>query len=946
MKQGDIYRDFEVTNTFRSHSFKGEARLLCHKSTGLRLFHIHNRDAENFFSITFNTPSENSCGTAHILEHSVLCGSRQFPSKTLFADLAAQTTNTFLNAMTYRDHTSFAAGSLIKKDFFTLFKVYADAVFSPLLLPEIFFQEAHRFEVDSGGKISVNGVVYSEMQGEYSDFESVLTEKLLTEFFADSHYGFDSGGDPKEIPKLTHEDLVDFHRRHYNVSNCIIFIYGDIPTKQHLDFIHENILSFYTERGAIFPLKEAAPKQVTHKTAFIHGPASEEEPTAGISFKIDNGANAETFHSLNLLYKLLFDNDSSLLKKHLIDGGFGSDFSPISETQTLNRFIIATFAMRGIPREDFPKYTDFVMKKLAEIAENPIPQDAISIVVNEWEFSLRELSVTPRPVLLFNQAISSLLYSENPFEFLQTKKIFARIKEKIKNDPLFFQKLIKKHLLGNSSSVKFFARGSEEFNEEYCNGERFFCENCGLSTDEIKIRDEKLKFFQGKRDCVSIPHLELADLPKKIPYDYGKTEQKGNFDFFSFETDTNGISYLGAFFSMGSLDKDLLPYMPFFCNAITSTGFGGKNWFDSMKEIYTHTGSFSADCQCNDAKFNRPGTEEPIFTLWASCLNEKVHKTVELMAGCVKTADFSDLSRLGMIFSDYCKEVKSSEFRNQLGLVAKRCNCNFSVEGTVLEIFYGMSQIRFVKDRENISPKELSRILNKIKGQLLDGGVNFLIISGKKGIGDGKTAMEEHFRDFSPYRWGLFATKNPDLSSLIFKNEIGNSEVFENPALTGFSGTAISVLPAYDDRFVYLAALSAFLNRGELWRKIRVKQGAYGVFTGVAVSTGLFWFLTYRDSQPENSFFLLKETLEEFLTTPISSQQILKIIISCVGKKILKKTPASRGVSAYMHTYEEIPKNRHLKLHKMLLKLREEDLKLGAKLLLNAMDKRRTCIFQ
>ncbi|MBQ5781274.1 MAG: insulinase family protein, partial [Spirochaetaceae bacterium] len=522
MTKGDFYRDFEVIDTFRSRDFKGEARLLCHKPSGLQLFHIHNKDEENFFSITFNTPSENSCGTAHILEHSVLCGSKNFPSKTLFADLASQTTNTFLNAMTYRDHTSFAAGSLIKKDFFTLFKVYSDAVFFPLLQPEIFLQEAHRFEMNSRGEVAVNGVVYSEMQGEYSDFEGVMTEKLLTEFFENNHYGFDSGGDPKEIPKLTHEKLRDFHRRHYTVNNCIIFVYGDIPTEQHLDFIHENILSLGEKGGEAFPLKEKASTIRSPKTVFMTGPSSEEEATAAISFKIDTGVKAETFHSLSLLYKLLFDTDASLLKKALIDGGFGSDFSPISETQTLNRFLIATFAMRGISEENFSKYTDFVMEKLAEIAENPIPREAISIVINEWEFSLRELSAKPRPVVLFNRALSSLLYSENPFEFLQTKKIFNRIKRKIKNDPEFFQKLIKKYFLKNSSVIKFFAQGSKDFDEEYRNCEKSFCENCNLSSEEITIQDKNLKIFQEKHNFISIPHLELEDLPTKFPFEYGK----------------------------------------------------------------------------------------------------------------------------------------------------------------------------------------------------------------------------------------------------------------------------------------------------------------------------------------------------------------------------------------------------------------------------------------
>ena len=239
----ESYKGFQFISQEYINDCSGYALYFRHKKTGLDVFHILNDDSENLFSFCFRTPIKNSKGAAHILEHSVLCGSKKFPLKEPFTNLMNQSLNTFLNALTYPDKTLYPASSTVKEDYFNIMSVYADAVFFPLLKKESFMQEAHRIEFDENENPSIQGVVYNEMKGNYSNFESVAQDEIIKSLFKNTNYEYDSGGDPVKIPEFSYEEFKAFHKKYYVPSNCLLFLYGNIPTEEQLDFIQENFLN-------------------------------------------------------------------------------------------------------------------------------------------------------------------------------------------------------------------------------------------------------------------------------------------------------------------------------------------------------------------------------------------------------------------------------------------------------------------------------------------------------------------------------------------------------------------------------------------------------------------------------------------------------------------------------------------------------------------------------
>ena len=242
LKVGQVYNGFKVISIDELAPFNSDGILFIHEKTGMQVFHLLNADEENLFSFGFRTPCENSMGVAHIMEHSVLCGSKNYPLKDPFKTLANQSVKTFLNAMTFPDKTVYPASSVVEQDYFNLMAVYADAVFFPLLTEQTFLQEGHRYEVNSKGELELQGVVFNEMKGAYSSIESVIEEEIKRGLLPKSSYQYDSGGDPLEIPDLTYEEFIEFHKKHYIPSNCFLFLYGNIESEKQLDFINEKVL--------------------------------------------------------------------------------------------------------------------------------------------------------------------------------------------------------------------------------------------------------------------------------------------------------------------------------------------------------------------------------------------------------------------------------------------------------------------------------------------------------------------------------------------------------------------------------------------------------------------------------------------------------------------------------------------------------------------------------
>jgi len=382
---GQRYGAFVLQSVTRVPEYESTGLLFLHEPTGCTVYHLHNDDEENLFSFIFKTPPTDSRGTAHIIEHAVLSGSREYPIKDPFLAPSRVSMNTFLNAMTYPDKTMYPASSTVKKDFFNLLEVYGDSVLFPLLRRETFHQEGRRYYFDDAGALEVDGVVYNEMKGNYSSHDSIAGEWSYRSLFPDSAYRFDSGGEPEEIRDLTYDEFVAFHRRWYHPSNCRIFLYGDIPPEETLRVLHDRFLSHFGEAGngdRRESLLEPQPRWESPRSFRLTSPAAEGDETAGKTTITMNWLTASVFDplmvlSLEVLTEILLGHSGSPLQKAIVDSGLGEDLSPVSGLDTHTMELVFTVGLRGTDPDRRDAFEALVIGVLGRLVADGIPADVV-----------------------------------------------------------------------------------------------------------------------------------------------------------------------------------------------------------------------------------------------------------------------------------------------------------------------------------------------------------------------------------------------------------------------------------------------------------------------------------------------------------------------------------------------------------------------------------------
>ena len=464
LKQGSTYKDFEVIEIKDLPDYSSMGIWLRHKLTGLEVFHMYNEDEENLFAFAFATPPEDSTGVAHIIEHSVLCGSKNYPVKDAFVRLSNQSIKTFLNAMTFSDKTVYPASSLSKTDYFNLMAVYGDAVFFPSLSEWTFMQEGHRLEIDQNGNPGIQGVVYNEMKGCYSSFDNYVSDWALRSVLPNTIYDCDSGGDPLDIPLLTYEQFKAFHKKYYSPSNCQVFLYGNIPTENQLDFIQERFLDKF-DSSVMQVNKDDYKKNII---GLIKPPVSFEKPvymekpgpsadsdnqgcTVSMSWFLGDSTDPIRYIETILLAEILMGHDGSPLVKALIESGIGEDISPCCGINGEMHWISFTTGLRGVEKKDAHKVENVVFDVLQKLYKNGVNEEDLKAAILSVDFSYREVrrGYGPYSLVLMRRCLKGWLYGKSPFKTLQTIPAFEEVKKRIAENPDYIQSLIRELLLEN-----------------------------------------------------------------------------------------------------------------------------------------------------------------------------------------------------------------------------------------------------------------------------------------------------------------------------------------------------------------------------------------------------------------------------------------------------------------------------------------------------------------
>ena len=861
LKEGDSIGGYRICRVCSLEQISSIFYELEHEKTKARHVHISTDDTDNTFSVAFKTVPEDSTGVAHILEHTVLCGSRSFPVRDPFFSMLKRSLSTFMNAFTASDWTMYPFSTQNKKDFYNLLDVYLDAAFFPNLDSLSFKQEGHRLEVesDSGEKGAFNlaykGIVYNEMKGAMSSPSEVLARSLLQSLYPSTTYRFNSGGEPALIPQLTHEQLKAFHRRHYHPSNAFFYTYGNLPLKDHLNFIDEKILRHF---DTIDP-KTEVPSQVRWKgpkyDTYYYHLNKDEDPTkkcqvclAWLTADIKDSFEVLV---LTLLEQILLGNSASPLHKALIDSKLGSALSDGTGFDADNRDTLFVAGLKDVKESDADTIETIIFDVLGHLADDGIDKKLIDSAIHQLEFHRKEITNYPFPygIKLLVNFCGSWFHGGDPVRILNFDEDITALTDKVSREP-FFENRIKTFFLGNPHRVRLTLMPDQEMavkEEMRVTRELDVLQKDMTETDFTKIRKDtdELKNLQEKVEDVSVlPTLEREDIPpqvKGIP----ETVMKEPVPAACYQQPTAGIFYFCAAAGSGNLPQRLIPLVPFFCHAFTKIGTTRRDYTDMVQLIDAYTGGIELSTQAR-SQFDGEGTCLPFVTFNGKCLARNQDRMFAIIYELLCSFDFSDLTRLKSLLLEYRAGMETMVIHNGHQLAMSLASRNFSTTMALAEIWHGIHQLKMIKDlTTNMTDDQLETLSADLKliGTTILTRSNFRMAL----IGE-----EQQLTAAIPVASSLQDNLLPENDNgfkppHIEKNEDIPREGWSTASAVSFVAQTFPVVRMEHEDSPSVAVISKILRSMYLHREIREKGGAYGGFAVYNPESGLFGFGSYRD---------------------------------------------------------------------------------------------------
>lgn len=983
----DSYKKFDVISIHDIPDCSSTGIYLRHRATGLEVFHLLNDDEENLFAFAFRTPIKNSTGAAHIMEHSVFCGSEKFPLKEPFTNMMNQSVNTFLNAMTYSDKTVYPASSMNKKDYFNLFDVYGDAVFFPLLKKEAFIQEGHRLEIDEKGEYSIQGVVYNEMKGNYSSFESVANDEQIRSLFPDTNYAYDSGGDPLEIPSFTYEAFKAFHKKYYRPDNCLLFLCGNIPTEEQLDFLQEKFLD-RLEMSVPVPEKkekypEPAEEYVECETAAPFSAPIEITATAPdtgatgctvtLNWLCGETKDLQNYIECAFLSEVLTGHDGSPMSKALIESDLGDDLAPITGVINETRSFSMAFGLHGVKKADAEKVRSLIIKTLNELVEKGIDRADIDAALMSAEFSNREIvrSGGPYALVLLDRALAGWNYGRNPAEMLYFRDAIETIRRKIEKDENFVTGLISEYLLNNEKYSFVVVEPSKSYLKNRTKAEKKLLENLIKQADKEQVSkdSEMLHAYQNhhetREEVACIPTLNLLDL--KTDVEEIKTEISrlpencNNLYLFKNEESTNGIAYFSVCFPVDVLSPEDYQYLPLFSYCATNVGWGKKDWAECASETAVKTGGIYTRLLTSTAAHTAEAEKirlelEPVkcadrdwLIYTVRFINEKTEESMNLFAECLKQTDFSDYRRVKTLVGEAFSAIKASIVPKGNRYAAKRALCSTGYSCKVDEIWNGISQFFTLRRISKEKPESVAQRFGKMAEKLFAAGAILHVTA------DGETLkkVESQLPDFlaetklSPVSSSKKITEQ-DLQKLVLlegeENEIPRYEYFSVKSQVGFAASSFPGTFFGDEKNPSDLVLAHWLSGNSLWERIRTSGGAYGAYAGSSNLNGSFNMATFRDPNPVKSAEVFVQCLNDAAETRIDDEECIRNITGTYGDEVQPRSPSGRGYTGFFRKLYCISNVDRKNKIEFLLKVTPEQLQHSAARIAAAKDKAYTVI--
>jgi hypothetical protein len=904
LQLGESYHGFRLVESSIVNEINSIARIFYHEKSGARLLHLENDDDNKVFSITFRTPPTDSTGVPHIVEHSVLCGSRKFPLKEPFVELVKGSLNTYLNAMTFPDKTMYPVASRNDKDFRNLMNVYLDAVFYPRMVnsPEILMQEGWHYELeDQASEITYKGVVYNEMKGVFSAPDAILERKTLEFLFPDTTYGVESGGDPEYIPDLTQEQFAAFHRRYYHPANSYIFLYGDLQILDNLKFLDEAYLQEYDKRpaGSEIAVQPPFAKPVKQVIEYAISPTEKVEDKTFLSMNVVVGqvTQPENYLGFQILEHLLLETPAAPLKKALLAAGIGKDVFGSFDKSLLQP--VFTIGVSGANQGQQKKFQETVEQTLRKLVKDGIDKKVIEASVNLYEFALREANYGQRPKgLVYNiKCMDSWLYDENPLVHLRYEATLEKIKTAFTTS--YFEKLIKEYLLDNPHQVLVTLKPRPGLAEEKSSQiqQKLAAYKAKLSPMEINTLVEetrKLKAMQAASDSAealtTIPLLDIKDIEPQAEYlSVVEKEENGSKVLFH-PYFTNKIAYLTLYFNTQSVPQQLLPYVYLLAEILGKVDTAQYDYATLSNEVNINTGGISYEVAVYAAKEDDT-VYYPKFKVKTKALIAKLPQMFDLLSQIVGHSQFSKASRLEEIIKEIKSQLSLIILRNGQQIAASRVLSYFSPTAHYTEkgllSFYEFVVV-LEKDFAG-KAAEISRNLQAVAG----------LIFNKENVMSSITLEREHYSQFQKQFVAFLACLEQRQSapqSYQF-NLVPRNEGLMTSSKVQYVAKGANFRKLGYDYHGSLKVLETILRYDYLWTRVRVQGGAYGGFAQFERS-GNMVLGSYRDPNLQETLTVYDETALYLRKFQVTDREMTKYIIGTISQLDAPLSPQKKGEKA------------------------------------------------
>lgn len=971
MKQNGNNLRFTLKEEREMAEVGGLARLWRHDKTGAEVLSIINKDENKCFGISFYTPPTDSTGIAHILEHSVLCGSRKYPVKEPFVELLKGSLQTFLNAFTFPDKTCYPVASCNLADFYNLIDVYIDAVFHPLLNENIFRQEGWHIEAadtqankDDGqdsqnaGQWSYKGVVYNEMKGVYSSADSILAEKSQQAIFPDNLYSLDSGGNPENITDLTFRQFKDFHNRYYQPGNAKFFFWGDDPEEERLKIVANALENANPGDGAPMPdvkLQKKFVKPVVYEERY---PAQENDDRAmfTLTWLLPERGNIQEALKMEMLSHILEGLPGSPLRRALIESGLGEDTAGCGLETDLRQMYYST-GLKGVKKENIDKAEQIIIDTLKKLAEEGIEQDAIDAAVNSIEFAYRENNSGrfPRGLAAMVSALSTWNYGGDPLAPLFWEKPLANIKRQLANGEKIFEKAIREYFLENPSSAKVVLLPDNELPKQREKRERaklkaLFDKATEQDKKNVIKETELLQKAQGtpdsEEDLAKIPSLKVEEIVRENPVipteiDNSQPDQT----YLLHDLPTNGILYSNILFPIKKIKPELIPYLPLFCRMLTECGTKNLDFAQLGKKIAAKTGGITAGV---NTETNKAGDPLLFLSLQGRAVYSNQKDLFELFQEILLEPQTEPEVLAPRLMQMVLENRAQLEFMLQTAghaAVISRLGARFRTESMLGELMSGISQLRFINElfeKLQNNPAEVLANLKTLRKSII--GSKDLIIdlaAEQRDLKEAKNLAQSLIKELpkeTPVAPGI-AIKDIQPGT-----DLPENEAFLTPGQINFVGQGANL---YDLGYEYSGTANVimrWLRMGRLWEDVRVSGGAYGVFASFNRKLGNLVFASYRDpnvDQTLESYNSLGDYLRNFNPTDKQLSQAIIGAISDLDTYLLPDAKAARALQQYLRgdTKESLQKMRD-----EILNAKAEDFKKFADILDKASKNSAICV--